>query len=129
MKQVSDQLPITGMVGIFWLTRNLKDFFHVSAQKVTEGQLYGDWIISKDDHATLWEWLYKSGELNTIPRIHREDYAILPRGRVSFNRNTYTYIVYCGEWITDSIKTAVINRFDLSVSATIFEIDGHYEYL
>ena len=109
------------------MQRDRGSFFYVSSIDVSEGQPYGDWVISWEDHATLWDQLSESGELNLLSRKYRADYALLPRGRVSFNKKTALFTVYHGNWMNVNHTQMILDRFNLDPSLTILENDRHYK--
>jgi hypothetical protein len=127
MPQANKEAQVTGMVGIFWMKRDLSGFFHVYAIDAAVGQRYGDWMLSWEDHATLWDRLKDSGDLNSLQRKYREDYSKLPRGRVSYNNKTGLFTVYCGDWMNEFHKKLLLDRYGLDLSDTVFEYDGHYK--
>ena len=113
-------------VGIFWMNPDLESLFYASKQELSEGQSYFDWIIARDDHADLWDRLRSSGDLSGLPRRHRDDYSLLPRGRVSYNTKTKRYVVYHGNWLIKNTKRLIMDLFHLPKRSTDFELDEHY---
>jgi hypothetical protein len=108
------------------MTPDLNEIFHASVVQATIGFLYGDWIIGTEDHANLWESLFKEGELKMLPPRYQVDYTLLPRGRVSYNLKSERFFVYHGNWLRSKHRSLILKRFNLQRSRTSFEEDEHY---
>jgi len=116
----------SAMVGIFWFYPGSTEFFKIALVEVTEGLNYGDWIIGHQDHATLWDSLLEEGKLRGISKKFRDDYSLMPRGRVSFNTKSNRFIAYHGNWLRDEHRKIILDAFRLPVESTDFEEDAHY---
>lgn len=114
------------LIGIFWISPDGSCFFHAETIDVSEGMMYGDWIISKNDHVYVWEELEETGFLKTLHKRYKDEYYLLPRGRVSFNTINSKYYVYHGNWIKESHKKMIFDRYELNEANTVFEFDKHY---
>lgn len=113
-------------VGIYWLTPDRSHILLASRTPITAGLIYGDWFISPDGHYEFWQQQSKSQPLSNYPKAIRNDYAVLPRGRVSFHVPTSTYVVYHGNWFKPIHKALLNAYFHLPHSSTRYEYDEHY---
>ena len=116
----------SALVGIFWFYPNSTEFFRTAMVAVENGHQYGDWIIGDQDHATFWDYLLKEGALRGVGKKYREDYSLLPRGRVSYNKISSRYVVYHGNWLRPEHRKNILDAFQLPVEFTDFEEDAHY---
>ncbi|MGP1414656.1 MAG: hypothetical protein ACTTJ6_01800 [Treponema sp.] len=115
------------MVGIFWLFPDLSDLFYVDKIDIQFAQKYSDWLISNEDHCDVWEKLKQSGYLlQCLPKVYREEYWKLPRGRVSYNVPLGKYYVYHGNWFLKKHSEIIEKTFELSKDKVIYEEDEHY---
>jgi hypothetical protein len=113
-------------VGIYWLTPDHAHILIASRTPVTDGLAYGDWLISPDGHYEFWRKHSKIQPLSNYPKSIRNDYAALPRGRVSYHVPTSMYVVYHGNWLKPIHKALLNAYFHLPHSATRYEYDEHY---
>ena len=116
----------SNMVGIFWLIPDLSDFFYVEKTDVHSAQKYGQWLISKEDHNSVWEKLKQSGHLKYLPKCYKDEYWKLPRGRLSFNVMLSKYYVYHGNWFLKKHAKIIEKEFALSAEDVVYEEDEHY---
>jgi hypothetical protein len=115
-----------GMVGIYWLLKDLSGILLASTNSLSSGQHYGGWIIGLDDHYAFWEQKMSTKEYSWLSRRYRDDYSMLPRGRVSFNTITKKYVVYHGNWFCKEHIKLLKEYFHLEMYETVFEEDEHY---
>jgi hypothetical protein len=113
-------------VGIYWFTPDKSMILYASSIPISEGLPYGEWIISPDDHYHEWEKLVRSGFLDSYPRCIRDNYAALPRGRVSYHVPTSAFVVYHGSWLRKPHRLLINDYFHLPPT-TLYELDDHYE--
>ena len=114
------------MVGIFWLLPDLSDFFYVEKIDVQVALEYGQWLISKEDHNNVWEKLKQADYLQYLPKIYRDEYWKLPRGRVSYNVPLGKYYVYHGNWFGKEHAKMIEKEFGFSHNDVVYEKDEHY---
>src|SRR5208337_1083898 len=99
-------------IGIFWLNPSMTKIFYGNCIPMPEALDHGDFKISAVDHFSEWERLDKLGFLKEqgLSKFLRDDYALVPRGRVSYNKVTSHYEVYHGNWLQPKHK-ALINSY------------------
>ncbi len=115
-------------IGIFWLNPTKTKILYGNCIPMPEGLDHGDFKISAVDHFSEWERLNKDGFLKEqgLPKSLRDDYALVPRGRVSYNKVTSRYEVYIGNWLQPKHKALINSYFRLPFSATDYIPDEHY---
>jgi len=116
-----------GCVGIFFMKSDLSGLLWHCARPVSEGCAYGDWIVCEDDHYHVWERLQKGRILRALDRDLQRDYALCPRGRVSFKCVADTFVVYHGNWLKPIHKAMINALFRLPFSMARYESDEHYD--
>lgn len=114
------------MVGIFWLLPDLSDLFYSEQIDIAFAQKYEHWLISEENHSEIWEKLKRQNYLQHLPKVYREDYWKLPRGRVSYNILRGTYYVYHGNRFLKKNAKIIEKRFELSTGGIVYEEDFHY---
>ncbi len=114
------------MVGIFWMAPDLSCFFYSEQIEINNAILYGDWLISKNDHVDIWEILKGNGDLKSLGKRYHNEYWLLPRGRVSYNIKSQLYYVYHGNWFKENHTEMIYERYSIHESNSIFEYDQHY---
>ncbi|MFA6857235.1 MAG: hypothetical protein WCR31_08510 [Treponema sp.] len=113
-------LDDTKLIGLYWFSRNFKNFVLVHKEPRRSGEKYLNWIISSKDHYDYWNEMYAAG------KVPGPDYDAYPRGRVSFNLDTNMFTVYHGNWLTPQVKALLLKEFNLTKKETVFESDEHY---
>ncbi len=115
-------------VGIFWLAPDLSGILYGASTPMPEGLDHGSFKIAPEDHYREWDKLNRVGFLKEqgLPKSLRDDYALVPRGRVSYNKVTSRYEVYIGNWLQPKHKALINSYFRLPFSATDYIPDEHY---
>ena len=78
------------------------------------------------EHAEHWELLRVTGALGVFPEELRDEYFLIPRGRVFFDCNNNRSVVYMGDIPDEGMKAKIIEAFELDPDATDFKTDEHY---
>ena len=97
-------------IGIFWLNPSKTKILYGNCVPMPEGLDHGDFKISAVDHFSEWERLNKLGFLKEqgLPKSLRDDYALVPRGRVSYNKVASRYEVYMAIGFSQSTRRSSI---------------------
>tara|TARA_B100000315_G_C14590513_1_gene595498 strand:+ start:1503 stop:1919 length:417 start_codon:yes stop_codon:yes gene_type:complete len=91
-----------------------------------EGEDFGDFVNTRDDHASKWIQITKFKK-----ELQGKEYFDIPRGRVVYNKLTKKFIVYATSSLLkdDSFKRKVRKEFRLPSANTEWKTDTHYEII
>jgi hypothetical protein len=108
-------------VGIFWLIDNK---LVADSIPFPQADFHGGFYNGKNDHATFWATLQR-----LLPQWKGVKYTDYPRGRVLFDSMEEVFLVYSSRGIVNSpvLREMILREFNLSLGATKFEADYHYE--
>jgi hypothetical protein len=97
-------------VGLFWVKEDLSDFaLHYADKEVTDADLTkGEDFFPDVTHRGSWPKVKKE-----IPNSESLKFNSLPRGRVEYSGKDRCFVIKTGNWLTDSIRSKIINRYNL----------------
>ena len=112
-------------VGIFWMLPKTLLAFGIP---YTEGEDYGDFVNSPDDHYSTWSKVAKISK-GLYGKQYSDDYTQFPRGRVLYNKIKKLYMVYMNKkhLNNEKLKNQIENEFRLPAGHVKFMHDMHYE--
>jgi len=116
-----DPLIQEARVGIFWLLKNGKLVFDLTP--ISEAEPYGDCLTHPRGHLRQWETLQAWGFVPT-----ETQYEELPRGRVTYQRQSAIFLVLADRCILASPAALkeIVATMHLPEGRTKFERDAHY---
>ena len=100
----------TSLIGLFWLEKDLSDFalFHAD-KEVTDFDLARNEDIFPDvSHRGAWPTVK-----HRIPNSNGLKFNSFPRGRVEYSAKEKCFVVKTGNWLTEDLKTKIIERYNL----------------
>lgn len=113
-------------VGIWWFYDG--QLLFADSVELKDGQTYGDCIIGPSDHADYWDKLAVYEKMHVLPPELREEYFLVPRGRVVYHKDSNRFTILHG-----GLKKAELNKirkfFCLPKSQTDFDTDFHYQIM
>lgn len=111
---------ISPKIGIFWVVQGR---LIAAAKPANEGEGYGELLTYEPGHLDTWDELQADG---TVPRD--TEYEEFPRGRVTFNKRTQTFLLLADKCILrdKQMLGQVMTAMNLPVDRTIMDSDSHY---
>jgi hypothetical protein len=112
------------MVGLFWLNQDLSDFAAFYADKeIQDSDLTLDRDIFPDNtHRGSWPFVKDS-----IPGASHLKFNSLPRGRVEYSHKDKTFVVKTGSWLTESLKSKIIQKYKLQGKKVRFDQNSFWD--
>ncbi len=115
------------LIGIFWLYNG--QLFYAESSPLEEGQKSTISIDYKGGHYTSWFIMGKNKILDVLPMSLRDEYDLIPRGRVIYHFPKEKFIVYHGDDWSEEVYKDIKKRYNLPDDQTIDDIDMHYNPL
>jgi hypothetical protein len=123
-------------VGIFWGLREDVDPHRfsliVDATNISEAEPYATFLTHPRGHYEVWENWRRLGPAVLAKRglpqqIAWHEYEDFPRGRVVFNTEDNTFVIYADQRLqAPSFLSDVIRVFELETQRSVVRSDAHY---
>lgn len=114
-------------VGIFWTWNG--SLFHAESCPISKGVATDVSVDYAVGHYAAWFIMGRRGILDRLPPLQREEYDLIPRGRVVYLFAKESFVIYHGDDFGEDTRAEVIDLFHLDQSPYVDEVDEHYNPL
>ena len=128
-----NQADIGLSVGIFWGVPDAEELVLVTDRSpFAAAEPYGDFLTHPRGHYEVWEEWRLLGAAGLIKlglpgSIASGEYEEFPRGRIVFDTQTETFIIYADRKLqTAAIIQQIVDTFGLAGQRTAVRSDAHY---